>query len=111
MADGERGRGEKGQNSIRYNVNGILLDEAGFAKLQQEIMLKRVSVKINGDTVVLHVGKFPDVGGKMHDLVIREGQVGLWRDDAPVPGHASDERFYEVVTNRKLISQVSTPQP
>lgn len=111
LPDGDRSRGEKGQNSIRYNVNGILLDEAGFAKLQQEIMLKRVSVKINGDTVVLHVGKFPDVGGKMHDLVIREAQVRLWRDDAPVPGHASDERFYEVVTNRKLISQVSAPQP
>ncbi len=111
LADGEHGRGEKGQNWIRYNVNGILLDPEGFAKLQQEIILKRTPVKINGATIVLHVGKFPDAGGKMHDLVIREGQVGLWQNDAPVPDHSSDERFYEVVTNRKLISQVCTPQP
>ena len=111
LADGEYGRGEKGQNTIRYNVNGVLLDAVGFAKLQQEMMLKRLTVKINGDTIVLHVGKYPDISGRMHDLVIREGQVGLWQNDAPVPNYQSDERFYEVVTNRKLISQVCTPLP
>ena len=109
LADGESGRGEKGQNTIRYNVNGILLDNAGFEKLQQEIVLKRVSVKINGEAVVLHVGKFPDVNGKAHDLVIREGRVRLWQDEAPVQGHVCEECFYEVVTNRKLITQLTTP--
>lgn len=111
LADGEQGRGEKGQSTIRYNVNGILLDNFGFEKLQKEIILKRIAAKINGDTIVLHTGKYPDLTGRMHDVVVREGQVGLWRDDAPVPGHASEERFYEVVTNRKLISQVCAPQP
>jgi len=110
LADGEPGRGEKGQNTIRYNVNGILLDNPGFEKLQQEIVLKRVSVKINGEAVTLHVGKFPDIQGKSHDLVIREGRVRLWRDEAPVEGHLSEERFYEVVTNRKLITQLTAPQ-
>lgn len=110
LADGEPGRGEKGQNTIRYNVNGILLDTVGFEKLQQEIVLKRVTVKINGSAVTMHVGKFPDVSGKIHDLVIREGQVGLWRDDAPVEGHVSEERFYEVVSNRKLIAQLTATQ-
>jgi hypothetical protein len=107
LADGENGRGEKGQNTIRYNVNGILLDAFGFEKLGQEIILKRVVVKINGSPTALHVGKYPDVLGKNHDLVIREAQVGLWRDDAPVEGHTSADRFYEVVTNRKLISQIT----
>ena len=109
LADGEPGRGEKGQNTIRYNVNGILLDTAGFEKLQQEIVLRRVSVRINGEAVTLHVGKFPDVNGKSHDLVIREGRVRLWKDEAPVEGHVSDERYYEVVTNRKLITQLTSP--
>ena len=109
LADGEPGRGEKGQNTIRYNVNGILLDTAGFEKLQQEIVLRRVSVRINGEAITLHVGKFPDVNGKSHDLVIREGRVRLWKDEAPVEGHVSDERFYEVVTNRKLITQLTAP--
>lgn len=107
LADGESGRGEKGQNTIRYNVNGILLDAPGFEKLQQEIILKRVVVKINGSPTTLHVGKYPDVLGKNHDLVIREAQVGLWHDDAPVEGHTSEDRFFEVVTSRKLISQMT----
>lgn len=107
LADGESGRGEKGQNTIRYNVNGILLDNFGFEKLQQEIILKRVIVKLNGNPVTLHVGKYPDLLGKNHDLVIREAQLGLWRNDAPVEGYTSDALFYEVVTNRKLISQVT----
>ncbi len=110
LADGEPGRGEKGQNTIRYNVNGILLDTAGFEKLQQEITLRRVSVRLNGEAVTLHVGKFPDLQGKQHDLVIREGRVRLWRDEAPVEGYVSDERFYEVVSNRKLITQLTTPR-
>lgn len=111
LAEGENERGEKGQNTIRYNVNGILLDTAGFEKLQQEIILKRLSVRINGNAVVLHVGKYPDVSGKSHDLVIREGQVGLWRDNAPVADHISGEYFYEVVTNRKLIAQITKSAP
>lgn len=110
LADGEQGHGEKGQNTIRYNVNGILLDNSGFEKLQKEIILKRIAAKINGETMVLHAGRYPDLTGRMHDVVIREGQVGLWRDNAPVPGHFSEELFYEVVTNRKLISQVCGPQ-
>ena len=110
LASGEQERGEKGQNTIRYNVNGILLDTVGFEKLQQEVVLKRLTVKINGNAVVLHVGKYPDVSGRSHDVVIREGKVGLWRDDGPVVGHVSEESFYEVVTNRKLISQITAPQ-
>ncbi len=106
---GESDRGEKGQNTIRYNVNGILLDAVGFEKLQQEIILTRLTVKINGKPVILHIGKYPDVAGKMHDLVIREGQVGLWRNESPVENHASEERFFEVVTNRKLIAQITKP--
>lgn len=107
MDKGDSGRGEKGQNTIRYNVNGILLEAFGFEKLQQEIILKRMVVKINGSPTTFHAGKYPDLQGKNHDLVIREAQVGLWRDDAPVQGHSSDDRFYEVVTNRKLISQIT----
>jgi len=110
LADGEPGRGEKGQNTIRYNVNGILLDNPGFEKLQQEIVMKRVSVKLNGEAVTLHVGKFPDIQGKSHDLVIREGRVRFWQNESPVEGHLSDERFYEVVSNRKLITQLTAPQ-
>ena len=60
--------------------------------------------------MTLHVGKFPDIQGKSHDLVIREGRVRFWQNESPVEGHLSDERFYEVVSNRKLITQLTAPQ-
>ena len=108
LAKGENERGEKGQNTIRYNVNGILLDDVGFEKLKAEVSLKRINVKINGTQVILHVGQYPDVSGKNHDIVIREAQVGLWQNDAPVQDYQSEDRFYEVVTNRKLIAQITS---
>lgn len=103
---GEHGHGEKGQTKVRYNVNGVLLDNAGFAKLQQEIVLKKLELEVNDNIATLYAGRYPDLGGRLHDLVIREGKVGLWKNDMPFEDHLSDERFYEVVTNRQLISQV-----
>jgi len=70
IADGESGKGEKGQHYVRYNVNGILIDDAAFKKLEDEISLKSVRMKLNG---------------KQHD---------------------SDEVYYEVVVNRKVIPLV-----
>jgi hypothetical protein len=67
-------------------------------------------VRLNGEAVTLHVGKFPDLQGKQHNLVILEGRVRLWRDEAPVEGHISDERYFEVVSNRKLITQLTAPK-
>ena len=53
----------------------------------------------------MFVGKFPDVFGKERDLVVREGQVKCWRDDAvTVPEDGGV--FYEVLPNSKLASQV-----
>lgn len=108
LDEGEHEHGEKGQTKIRYNVNGVLLDNEGFAKLQQEVALKKLVLKINEKNVTLHIGRYPDLRGRLHDLVIREGNVGLWKNDMPMEDHSSDERFYEVVTNRKLISQAVT---
>ncbi len=44
--EGDSARGEKGQDHIRYNVNGVLLDDAAFTKLQSEISLTRIKVKL-----------------------------------------------------------------
>ena len=40
IPEGDPLRGEKGEVELRYNVNGIELDAAGFAKLKQEIALQ-----------------------------------------------------------------------
>lgn len=39
----------------------------------------------------------------MRNLIIREGRVGLWRNEQLEAGER-DERFFEVVTNHQIIS-------
>ncbi len=106
IADGESGKGEKGQHYVRYNVNGILIDDAAFSKLQDEITLKSVRMKLNGKQYLFHVGQYPDTQGRKKDLIIREGKVDIWRDSEIQEDPDSDEVYYEVVVNRKVIPLV-----
>ena len=102
----DRKSDEKGQLNIRYNVNGVLLSNKSFAKLQSEITLQRLRVKLGEGVHTMFVGKFPDITGKIRDLVIREGEVRLWENDAPLPESSSGEVFYEVLPHSKIASQV-----
>ncbi len=106
IAEGESGKGEKGQHYLRYNVNGINIDDHSFAKLKQEINLKTLRIKLNNTAYLFHVGQYPDAKGRKKDLVIREGKVGLWKDNAIVDNPDSDESYYEVVVNRKVLSLI-----
>lgn len=94
---------EKGRQQLLYNVNGIMLDNAAFAKLSSEIELSSASLCIDARDVLFHYGEYPDTQGKMRNLVIREGRVGLWREGRMEPG-AGDKPFFEVVTNHQVIS-------
>jgi hypothetical protein len=105
IADDDNSKGEKGQQKIRYNVNGILLDNVGFTKLQQELELHKVSGQIGNQTEVFYYGEYPDMDGKKRTLVIREGQVGLWKDES-IQKHTIDEKFYEVVTNPQITAGI-----
>ena len=102
----DRKSDEKGQLNIRYNVNGVLLSNKSFAKLQSEIMLQRLRVKLDEGVHTMFVGKFPDITGKMRDLVIREGEVMMWENDTPLPESISGKVFYEVLPRSKIASQV-----
>jgi len=106
IGEGEERKGEKGQQFFRYNVNGILIDTAAFAKLKDEISLKSVCMKLNGKKYLFHVGQYPDTHGRKKDLVIREGEVDLWKDGEVQEDPDSDEVYYEVVVNRKVIPLV-----
>jgi len=106
IADGEQEKGEKGQHFVRYNVNGILLDDVAFTKLSQEIAFKRLRMKLNGKDYLFHVGQYPDTTGRNKDLIVREGRIGIWRDGAVHEDPESDSRYYEVVVNRKVMSLV-----
>ena len=106
IGHGHHQRGEKGQEYIRYNVNGILLDDAAFAKLRDEVDLKRLSAKIAGQSEKFLVGRFPDANGRKRDLVVRQGTVGVWDDPHVTSGPADGQSFYEVLTNNKLVTQI-----
>ncbi len=106
IADGENEKGEKGQHYVRYNVNGILVDEAGFQKLREEMALKSLRMKLNGKEYLFHVGQYPDANGRKKDLVIREGKVGIWQDSKVLEDPDGDESYFEIVVNRKVLPLV-----
>lgn len=99
-------QGEKGQQYIRYNVNGITIDDLAFAKLKTEVDLKSKLLKINGVEYLFHVGQYPDIRGRKKDIVIREGKVGLWNTDTIVETRDDAEPYYEVVVNQKVIPSI-----
>ncbi len=106
IADGETEKGEKGQHFVRYNVNGILLDNVAFNKLKNEIPLVSVRMKMNGKQYLFHAGQFPDTSGHKKDLVIREGKIGIWCESRIQEDADGDESYFEVVVNRKVIPLV-----
>jgi len=103
----EEEKGEKGMTTFRYNLNGIELEVAAFKKLQTEIALKVYRFRLPDDPVAnrFFIGQFPDAFGEKHQIVVREGFVSIWQDHIeyyPV----TNEVYYEVVTNPRLLSSV-----
>ncbi|MBW2465699.1 MAG: hypothetical protein JRF02_00215 [Deltaproteobacteria bacterium] len=63
---------------MRFNVNGIELNQSGFDKLAREIDLKTINCiipEIQKDPIIIHTGKFPLVTGTFQQLIIREDWV------------------------------------
>lgn len=91
---------------IRYNVNGIVIDDAAFEKLQKEVHFKRLKAKSGDGEEVFFVGQYPDVLGKQRDLVVREGSVGVWKDGA-AEASGIGQQYYEVLPNTKFANQIA----
>jgi hypothetical protein len=106
IADDQPDKGEKGQQLIRYNVNGIVIDDPAFEKLKKEVHFQRLKAKSGDHEENFYVGQYPDVFGKQRDLVVREGKVGTWQGDQ-VDFSVDTGRFYfEVLPNSKFASQI-----
>jgi class 3 adenylate cyclase len=92
---------------LRYNVNGIEIDEAAFNHLKIEIALRPLYVKIAGQTETLHVGRYPDRSDRMRWLVVRESPLHVWEwgqiSKHPAPGKRT---FYEVIVDQDLVDKV-----
>jgi hypothetical protein len=90
---------------LRYNLNGIELNEAGFRKLSQEIDLKVFYGDIPDlglEKVRLHTGKFPTKTGRYQRLVIREAEVPAVNPPDLSQLHVTHRKYYEVCTSPLL---------
>ena len=89
---------------IRYNLNGIELNEEGFTKLKEEISLLSLEhdfpMPWGQERVPLYFGEVP-LGEGVEPLVVRKGVVRQ-----VLPGGRIGERgtraYYEICTNPKI---------
>lgn len=105
---GEIELAEKGENYLRYNVNGIELEAEGFAKLKSEIVLQRLELPVNGydGPMILHTGTYLDSHGNSQRIVVREGMIRLFDRAHPSLGTKTANSYYEVVTDDSLLQKV-----
>ena len=89
---------------VRYNMNGIELNEEGFQKLSEEILLEQVDINVEmpwgKEEVALYCGEVP-MGESVEVLVLRKGLARQLLPDGKI-GKASDHNYYEVCSSPAL---------
>jgi hypothetical protein len=94
---------------VRFNMNGIELNEEGFQKLSEEISLDSIETKLDmpwgKESVVLHYGEVP-MGDSVELLVLRKGMARELLPDGKI-GIASSHPYYEVCTSAALYDLVA----
>lgn len=106
LSENEDGK-QDSDGVLRYNVNGIELEAAAFYQLGAELRLRRIRLarKEGNITDCFHVGRYLDLQGNSHWLVIRETPLPLWMGDRLVEGDRSGRVYYEVVTDNGVIER------
>jgi hypothetical protein len=91
---------EAGEFLIRFNLNGVELNEEGFQKLTEEIALSAAefecSMPWGRERNTLYVGEAP-IGGGLEPIVVRKGFVRQLLPDGRI-GAACSHPYYEVCT-------------
>lgn len=94
---------------VRYNMNGIELNEEGFNKLSEEISLDTIETKLEmpwgKQNVTLFYGEVP-LGESVELLVLRKAFARQLLPDGKV-GRATEHCYYEVCTNPALYDLVA----
>jgi hypothetical protein len=94
---------------VRYNMNGIELNEEGFAKLSEEISLETIHAPLeypwSREEVTLYYGEVP-MGESVELLVLRKGIARQLLPDGKI-GKPSEHNYYEVCTNPALYDLVA----
>jgi hypothetical protein len=95
---------------VRFNMNGIELNDEGFEKLSEEISLEAVHTNLeypwSKEEVVLYYGEVP-MGESVEYLVLRKGVARQLLPDGKI-GKPSEHHYYEVCTNPTLYEIVAT---
>ncbi len=95
--------GQPDEFLVRYNISGIVLDEAGFAKLRQEISLISREVALptlwNEGKVQLYSGVVPVAEGIFHKLIVREARIPHIDAREFQLKDWTERRYYEVCSN------------
>jgi class 3 adenylate cyclase len=94
---------------VRYNMNGIELNEEGFQKLAEEISLDSIETKLDmpwgKESVTLFFGEVP-MGESVELLVLRKGYARQLLADGKI-GVVSSHPYYEVCTSPDLYELVA----
>jgi hypothetical protein len=94
---------------VRFNSNGIELNEEGFQKLAEEISLESVETKLEmpwgKENVTLYYGEVP-MGESVELLVLRKDLARQLLPDGKI-GAASSHPYYEVCTSPALYDLVA----
>ena len=105
----EDAAGDEGEELlVRYNLNGIELNEEGFQKLSAEISLAPMAgtfpLPWGKERVQLYFGEVP-LGESIEPIVIRQGFVRQLLPGGKI-GEQGNRAYYEVCTDAKLLDLV-----
>ncbi len=94
---------------VRYNHNGIELNDEGFQKLSEEISLESIETKLEmpwgKQSVTLYYGEVP-LGESVELLVLRKGFARQLLPDGKIGGPTTHP-YYEVCTSHALYDLVA----
>jgi hypothetical protein len=94
---------------VRFNLNGIELNEEGFQKLAEEISLDTFSTPLEmpwgKEEVSLYYGEVP-MGESVELIVVRKGLARQLLPDGKI-GRSSDHNYYEICTSQALYDLIA----
>ena len=98
---------------VRYNIGGILISDAAFEKLKQEISLKEHPTDLPtiwpGETVRLFSGMVPIASGVFHKIIVREGKIPHVDAETMTVKDWMARKYYEVCVNEQLYNMLEKP--
>jgi hypothetical protein len=93
---------------IRFNLNGIELNQEGFVKLSEELALQRFETECEmpwgRERTAFFLGQAP-IGETLEPILLRRGYVRTMQGDGRI-GAASQRPYYEVCTHPKAFELV-----